>query len=210
MKRTKQTASDKNWFDESGAVIPYNRTTPLERLREKKAFSLYSTASKLNSDLLKFKTEFHEAIEKVLELARKENAVKLDGKGNFTWYNFNRTIKIEVNNYDLIKFDELTIEAAKEKLFTIIRDNIQGDDFIISIVEDAFQTSKGKLDTRKVLGLKKHTSRIKDKTIKDAWIDAMGLIDKAVSRPTSKTYHKVWVKDNDGKYQPIDLNFSSL
>ena len=75
---------------------------------------------------------------------------------------------------------------------------------------DAFQTSKGKLDTKKVLGLKKHTARIKNKDLKVEWERAMSVIDKSISRPSSKTYFKVWFKDEDGKYNPIELNFSAI
>lgn len=208
--KLKQLPKDGMWIDESGLSIPYNRTTALERLKEKEAFSLYSDAFKISNELIKFKNNISTTVEKVLELVRKENSVKLEGKGNFTWYNFDRSLKIEVNVNEQIKFDEQLIETAKEILLNLVRENISGDDFIISIVEDAFQTGKGKLDTKKVLGLKKHSSRIKDKKLKEEWDRAMSVIDKSISRPNSKTYFKVWIKDNEGKYNPIELNFSAI
>lgn len=204
------TAKDQFWKDESGVSVPYNRTTALERKKERLANKLVKSATKLNDILLAFKQEIIQANEDVLETIRQENDVKLDGKGNFTWYNFNRTIKIEVNVNEAIKFDEIKIEAAKEKLINLIRENISGDDFIISIVEDAFQTSRGKLDARKILGLQKHTSRIKSKDIKEKWENAMELINQSITRPKSKSYQKVWVKDDEGAYKAIELNFSAL
>lgn len=204
------TSKDQFWKDESGISVPYNRITPLERKKERFANKLAKSAQKACEILLSFKEEMNSANEEILETIRQENDVKLDGKGNFTWYNFNRTIKIEVNVNEAIKFDEIKIEAAKEKLITLIRDNISGDDFIISIVEDAFQTSRGKLDARKILGLQKHTSRIKSKGIKEQWEDAMRLINESITRPKSKSYQKVWLKEKDGSYKPIELNFSAL
>jgi len=206
----KQLPKDGVWIDESGLQIPYNRTTALERLKEKEAFALFTDAQNINRKLVDFKTKISETVEKILEKLREENNVKLEGKGNFTWYNFDRSLKIEVNVNEQIKFDEQLIETAKEILLNLVRENISGDDFIISIVEDAFQTSKGKLDTKKVLGLKKHSSRIKSQPLKAEWDRAMSVIDKSISRPSSKTYFKVWYKSEDGSYNPIELNFSAV
>lgn len=206
----KQLAKDPMWINEVGQEIPYNRTTKSERLKEKLAYKLFSDAEIINEKLVGFKAKMVEAVEQVMELAREENEVKLNGKGNYTWYNFNRSIKIEVNVNEAIKFDEITIESAREKLMDLIRTNISGDDFIISIVEDAFQTSKGKLDPKKILGLKRHTSRIKNANLKNEWESVMKLIDQSISRPNSKTYFKVWELDNEGKYNVVELNFSAL
>ena len=206
----KQKSTEKICIDESGQQIPYNRTTPNERMKERLAYKLLTEAETINQRLISFKELISEVVEEVIEAARKENAVKLEGKGNYTWYNFNRTIKIEVNVQEAIKFDELTIESAREKLMDLIRTNISGDDFIISIVEDAFQTSRGKLDPRKILGLRKHTERINNKELKKEWESVMKLIDKSISRPTSKSYFKVWKLDEEGKYQGVELNFSAL
>ncbi len=206
----KQLPKDKTWIDESGTEIPYNRTTTSERLKEKYAFALLSDAEAINKKATDFKAKITELVQEVIDAAREENSVKLEGKGNFTWYNFNRSIKIEVNVNEQITFDELTIESAKEKLMDLIRTNITGDDFIISIVEDAFQTSRGKLDPKKVLGLRRHTERIKNTKLKAEWSDIMTLIDKSISRPNSKTYFKVWKKNDEGKYEGVELNFSAL
>lgn len=204
------TAKDQFWKDESGISVPYNRTTTLERKKERYANKIVKSAQNAHKILVTLKDEWNAANEEILDIIRNENDVKLDGKGNLTWYNFNRTIKIEINVNEAIKFDEIKIEAAKEKLINLIRENISGDDFIISIVEDAFQTSRGKLDAKKILGLQKHTSRIKSKDIKDKWENAMELINQSITRPKSKSYQKVWLKEEDGSYKAIELNFSAL
>ena len=209
-KNYKQASKDEFWIDESGTKIPYNRTTALERFKERKAYSLFQRSLKVNESLLKFKSEVEEIVDEILEMAREANEVKLNGKGNFTFFNFDRSLKIEVSVSELIRFDDVLIESAKEVLFDVIRKNISGDDFIIGIVEDSFQTSRGKLDTRKVLGLKKHTQRIKGKELREEWDKAMDLIDQSISRPDSKMYYRVWFKDEAGQYQSVKLNFSAL
>ena len=210
MKNYKQTSKEPFWIDESGTKIPYNRTTPLERLRERKIFTLFQKSQKVNESLLSFKNEVESIIEEILEASREANEVKLKGKGNFTFFNFDRSLKVEVSVSELIRFDDVALESAKEVLLDLVRNNIQGDDFILSIVEDAFQTSRGKLDTRKILGLKKHTERIKTKDMREKYEKAMSLIDQSISRPDSKTYYRVSFKDDAGEYQAVELNFSSL
>lgn len=205
-----QTPKDASWIDESGNTIPYNRTTKAERLKERHAYKILKEAQKASELLQGLKKTMDTAIHEILEECRNENSVKLDGKGNYTWFNFNRSIKIEVNINEIISFDQIKLESAKEKLLGLIRDNTTGDDFIISIIEQAFQTSTGKLDTKRILGLKKHTIRIKNNAIRQIWQEAMDLIDQSISRPSSKKYMKVYLKDEQGEYQNIQLNFSSI
>lgn len=206
----KHKSNDEFWTDESGVQIPYNRTTKLERLKENKIYALYQKSVKANEALLKLREEIEVITSEIIEAAREINDVKLNGKGNFTFFNFNRTLKVEVSVNELIRFDDLTLESAKEVLIGLVRENIQGDDFILGLVEDAFQTSRGRLDTRKILGLKKHTQHIKTKEIREKWEKAMTLIDQSITRPESKTYYRVWAKDEAGAYQNVELNFSAL
>lgn len=208
---TKQfTAKDKIWIDESGNQIPYNRTTPLERLKEKNAFSLIKKGKNIAKFLAEMKEAVAKATEEVLNAEREASNVKLTEKGNYTWYNFDRSIKVQVDMSEPIKFDEIKIAAAKEKLMNLIRTNISGDEFIMSIAEDAFQTSSGRLDPKKILGLRKHSKRIKNAALKKEWDATMELIDSAIYRPKSKSYYKLWIKNEEGKYEGVELNFSAL
>lgn len=210
MKLTQQTSKNQNWIDEAGNSIPYNRLTGSEKLREKSAHTLAKQAFALNARISEFKTLVKKMCDEVVEAIRSENKIKTDSKGNFTWYNFNQSIKIEVNVNELIRFDEVLIDAAKDKLMKIISNNISGDDFIKSIVTEAFQTTTGKLDTRRILGLKKHSTRISKKDLKEEWMSAMELIDKSITRPESRNYFRIYVKEENGDFKAIDLNFSSV
>jgi hypothetical protein len=210
MTPRKQSSTDKFWKDEAGLQIPFSRVKKSERLKEKTAYSLAMRAISLNRVLGDFKGYVIAACNAVIEAIREDNKVKTDTKGNYTWYNFDQSIKIQVDASEIIRFDETLIDAAKEKLMKLINENVSGDDFIKTIVMDAFQTSSGRLDTRRILSLKKHTSRITKTHIKEKWEEAMELIDKSISRPESRTYFRVWVRDESGEYQHIDLNFSSI
>lgn len=198
------------WTDEAGTSVPSNRITKTEKLKEKSAFALAKKAIQINKVLAEFKSDIIKICDEIVEAVRSENEIKTNSKGNFTWYNFDQSIKIEVNVNQSIKFDEILIDGAKEKLLHLIEGNVTAEEFIKSIILDAFQTTNGKLDTRRVLGLKRHTGRITNKVVKEEWDEAMSLIDKAIIRPESRSYYKIYIKDSEGKFEPIDLNFSSI
>ena len=198
------------WTDEAGNKIPASRVTKVEKLRDKSAYSLAVKAGKLNADLATFKALVMQTCEDVVKAMLAEFKREPNKKGNYTWYNFDQTIKVECDVNESIRFDPVMIEAAKEKLLEVISANIQGDDFIKEIVIDAFQTTSGKLDTRRVLGLRKHTTKIKTKSIREEWEAAMKLIDESITRPDSKTYYRISVKDDQGEYKAISLDFSTI
>lgn len=203
-----QTSKNNFWKDEAGIEIPYNRTTDYERKSERVTAKLANHALKLNNQLEAFKIYLKEEVIALYDAFKNDNGGIIGkGKGNATFYNFDRTIKVEVAINEAIAFDENTIELAKTKLDEVLNDGLQGaKDFIKPIVMEAFTKTNGKLDTKGVLSLKKHTSRVKDVR----YAEAMELIDKAIRRPSSKEYFRIWIKDDAGEYKDVQLNFSAI
>jgi hypothetical protein len=75
------------------------------------------------------------------------------------------------------------------------------------MIIDAFETQRsGSLDTKQVLKLTSYEDKVKS----PKFSEAIKLIREAIRRPKSKTYRRVWVKDEEGKYQNVELNLSSL
>lgn len=204
------TTKDEFWYEESGLAVPKSRVTIAEKQKEAAAKKIVEKATTASKYLSELKVMITEATDKILEAARKENNVKLEGKGNYTWFSFDRSVKIEVQVNETLKFDDILIASAKERLLELIRGSIQGLDFIITIVEEAFQTSKGQLDPKKILGLRRHSSRIPEGDFKNEWEEVMKLIDDSITRTFTKKYQRVFVKDAAGEYKAIELNFSAL
>jgi len=204
-----QKQKGKVWYDESGMGIPVNRITKAEKLAERKAGKIVKDAIRLNERLQEFKHYLTEASREVYEAFLKENGgkIKEDYKGNFTWYNFDRSIKIEVNVNTPIEFDDILIQMAKDKFNEFLEKNITAKNaFAKELVLQAFETRKGKLDTKRVLGLTKYVDKVND----PLFSEAVSLINKAIRRRESKAYYKIYVKNNEGKYEPIELNFSNI
>ena len=202
-----QKSQDKVWLDEKGLAVPYGRTTKSERLMERQSGKLYHEAEKLHERLSTFKAQIRTICQEVYDAFMAEHACEKARKGNFTWYNFDRSIKIEVSVNERIDFDDMFITGCKVKLDEFLSKHVESKDaFIKQLVLDAFETSKGKLDAKKVTSLLRYKSKIKTLLFQEA----MELLEKSIRRPDSKTYFRVWRRDAAGSYQSIDLNFSSI
>lgn len=204
-----QKPADKIWLDEEGQSIPYDRTTKYERLAENNIGKMAKEALSLNTKLLTFKTSLKSTVESLHSEFIAGNSGKINGKGkgNITLYNFDRSIKVEVNINEPIHFDEEYIKLAKAELDALLADELHSaSSWIKGVISDAFEKSRGELDTDKVLSLKKHASRTSDAR----YHKAMEFIDKAINRPTSKEYYRVWVRADSGQYQNVQLNFSAI
>lgn len=198
---------DPIWTDEAGVGIPRNRLSPLEKLKEKEAVKILKQATDLNNRLLSFKTYLKTVCDEVLEMAIEELKAKKDIKGNFTWYSFDRSLKVETSINEQIKFDDITINAAQEELNLFLNANISSEvEYVKDLITDAFAKKKGSLDTKKVLGMLKYKTKIKDSHFQRA----LELIEQAIRRPSSKRYTKIYLKDEAGEYQAIELNFSNV
>ncbi len=154
-----------------------------------------------------FKSDIKAICEKVYTDFMESKSVNKQAKGNFTWFNFDRSIKIEVSINDRIEFDDLTMKACKEKFDEFLGLNLdEKQAFVKELINEAFSTSRGKLDAKKVMSLMKYRTKIKDTLFQDA----LDLLEQSIRRPDSRTYFRVWKKADDGQYKNIDLNFSSI
>ena len=114
MNIKKQTPKDASWVDESGTGIPYNRTTAIERY----AYDLALAAAKINLQLSQFKDMIRLKCQEIYQEVMADTAKP--NKGTYTWFNFDASIKIEVQVNQSIDFDGLLIEKCKQKLMELI------------------------------------------------------------------------------------------
>lgn len=201
----------KPWKDETGVAVPSNRVSKLEVTKERLAEKITRAAVKVNDQLNALHSLLTDCVRQINEAidedAKKNDRALKPSKGNYTWYNFDRTVKIEVDVHETIQFDNAKIAAARDKFDRFIEKNVQGtDDIIRQLINSAFVNTRGGLDSKKVLSLLKYRTRIKDKLFQDA----LNLIEESISRPSSKRYFRVWIKDEAGQYKNVNLNFNSI
>lgn len=204
----------KKWIDENGLEIPANRVTTLEKKIERETARMLRDAEKASKQLADLKesvaAKCKDIWEESLKAAGLDDEAIEKKKGNHTIYNFDRTIKIETAISERIDFDDALMEAAKDQFYKQTQQTTSSDDELTQIlVSNAFETSKGKLDPKKVLSLLQHRKRLSPKKY-PFFYKGCELVEQAIRRPQSKTYFRIWKLDANGEYQNIDLNFSSL
>ena len=208
IKFNEQKRTDKLWVDEAGNKVPVSNITPLEKKLEKMSASIAMKAGRINEMLIAFKRYVNDATEQAFDEYIKQYEGKRKAfKGNFTFFNFERTVKVCINTSCPIKFDEAILALAKNEFDDLLSDSISSsNEFVREMVMDAFESSGGNLDTKKVLGLRRYADRISD----SRFTKAMELIDKAIRRPSSKKYFRVWVKNSNNEWQLINLDFAAI
>lgn len=203
------TNKNETWVDESGTQIPFKRITKSERLMENLSARLVKSAKAVNDRLVAFKKEIKQLCEDAEQSFLDENKLTRDEKfkGNYTWYNFDRSIKIERSVNEALQYDDQTIMAAKEILHEFLSDSLDSSkDFVKEMILTAFENKNGKLDPKKITPLTRHEKRVND----PRFTEACNLIKKAERRPDSKVYYRVSAKNVAGAYEAIELNFSNI
>jgi len=209
---TTNKQNTKTWTDEQGNQVPTRYLTKYDKVRHKRAQQLAKEAKSLQQRMVKFKDWFDQLAEEVYKTFLENYGLdRNDRKGNFTFMSFDGQIKVEVDVNQLIRFDDNLIQAAHAKLKEFLN-NALGDqeEFMSELINNAFETSSGQLDAKRVLHLTKYRQKIKGKENHRLYNEAMDLLEQSITRPDSKRYMRIYEKDKDGKYQPIVLNFSAL
>jgi hypothetical protein len=207
MNITRQKAN-KEWQDEAGHSIIYKDLKKTEKVNEKNTYDIAIAALKVHKSLKKLRGFIEQKVGECVAVFHKDyKGKRTEFKGNYTLFNFNRSIKIEVSVSNPIKFDDLTITKAKETLKEFLNDGVQAKEHAIKqMILDAFETSRGKLDVDKIMSLKRYSDRIDDKR----WRAAMKLIDQAIRKPYTAIYYKVSVRNERGQYEYIKLDLAHV
>jgi hypothetical protein len=203
----KQEVKDRFWFNEAGDKVPVGYINKSDKLKERHAYTLLTRAKLLNEKLSEFKGLSMRLNDEVYDAAMSDFKVTPFNKGNYTWFNFDRSVKVEVSVNERIEFDDLTIKACKEKLDEFLNVNVESKhDFVKQLVTDAFATTRGKLDVKKVMSLLRYEDKIKDALFQES----LALLKQSIRRPDRRIYYRISERQADGSYQVIDLNFSSI
>lgn len=197
-----------DWTDEAGNTVSKTQITRKEKIFEKVAFDVAKSAIRANEQLKKLKSFITASIKKAIDAFHADyKGKKTEFKGNYTIYNFDQSIKVLVNVSNPIRFDDMTIKKAKDLLDEFLKEGISAKNAAIKdMVLSAFETRRGQMDVNKILALQKYTDRIQD----SRYSEAMRIISSAIRRPTSATYYRVEVKNDEGKFVNIPLSLSEV
>jgi hypothetical protein len=194
----------KIWTNHKGETVPAKYVPKMDKLKERTAIKLHKQALDLNKRLTAFKKNLIDECDAIYEQMLKDAKIPTGKKGNYSITTFDKSIKIEVAVQEKIEFND-NINLAQAKIEAFLEEKTAGIDHDLhTLVNSAFQTNKGRLDTKRILGL--FSLEIKHPT----WLEAMELVKKSIDRNYSKRYMRVFQRDAEGQYHNIDLNLSSI
>ncbi len=207
------TAKNATWLNAAGDAVPLKFVPKTDKRKEELAGKLHIMALKTEASLAALHVNMKAAFKEVEQLVKAEYEIKngkkrLSGeKGNITWFNFDRSLKIEANVNDIVKWDSALMTESLTLLNNYISSSMSDANLLIAgLVKSAFSNTKGMIDTAKVYQILKHEEQIKDKRFQKA----CELIKQASSIDRTKLYMRIWEKQDDGEYRNINLNFSSI
>lgn len=201
----KQEKTTKQWVNHKGEVVPEKYISGYDKKKEKALAKLLKEAEAVSEKLADLKKRMFEENDSLEELDYKEhNMVKPDTKGNRTMYSFDKRIKFSMKVQDVIEFDD-RITMAQQKINEFLESKNDGaDEDLMLLVNNAFKTTKGRLDKSRIFSL--FGLAIKNET----WKEAMELIKQSINTNHTRRYSTIAVRDESGNYKEIPLNISSI
>lgn len=194
----------KKWINHLGQEVPTAYVPTIDKKKDRMARKYLKKAKAISEKLAKFKSEIEEEADALYDEMLEDAKVRTGKKGNFTISSFDKEIKIEADIQERIEFsDNIKLAQAKFDEFINIKTK-DADADLIEMINHAFKTSKGRLDTKRVLSL--FSYKINHKV----WKEGIELLKQSIDRNISKRYIRIQEKDQHGDYQNIQLNFSAL
>lgn len=207
------TTKNATWINAAGDAVPLKFVPKSDRRKEELAAKLHALAIKQEQALNSLHDLMKNAFKEIEQLVRTEYELKngkkkqVGEKGNITWFSFDRSVKIEANVNDIVKWDSALMTESLTLLNAYISSNMTEANILIAgLVKSAFSNTKGMIDTAKVYQILRHEDQIKDKRFQKA----CELIKQASSIDRTKLYMRIWEKADDGQYRNINLNFSGI
>jgi len=194
------------WTNAKGHFVPVEDIPEYEQLREQALRPLVGRWLSAYLDLADLKARMYEEVEALIALCAEQHGVDLGGKkGNVTLYLYDGSFKVERQYQNRSAFDE-QINAA-EALISKCLETWAGEagPEIRALVKGAFEkNARGEIRRSEMIRLR--SLKIDD----DDWRKAMEIIAKAEKILDRACYISVSVRDAQGKYIPLPLDFASV
>jgi len=189
-----------------GHLVPIESIKDEDLLRDEFVQRVIEQAIELATVISAFKTRLGEDMQALMELAFEKYGAKIGGeRGNVTLTSFDGKYQILRAVSDQLDFDE-RLQAAKALIDECLREWTKDSrSEIRALIESAFQVDKkGKINSKRILALR--SLKIED----PVWKRAMEAISDAVTVIGSRTYYRLYERDEHGNYRQIPMDFSGV
>ena len=197
----------KYWSDFKENLTSVENILDEDKARDKVVEACCSRAIKLNKQLVEAKKKIIRRVSEYLNsVAEKHGA---NWKGNTIIVNFGQYYRVIVKVQNFISFDE-KLNIAKSKIMECLDEwSSDSNPALIALVDKAFETDrKGKINREFVFKLTR--MKMKPKTCKEKWEEAMQLLRDSMFVESSKDYYTFQYRGDDDKWETILLDFAAL
>ena len=195
------------YTDHKGRAVPTHLVPKEKKIADRHARQIAKAAHRLQAQTIRAKKNIIERCLLVYDAyCTAKDIDKTKVKGNHTFYSFDRQYKIEVTMSNRIEYDKLLLDKAKSLLDEYIIEKTGADGFIAEMITEAFGSSKGQADHKKLSQLLKYRKKVND----ERYQTAMDLLVEAAEIVDTKTYINISERNPDGSYSIIVLNYTAL
>jgi hypothetical protein len=192
--------------DAQGRLIPLAHIKPIDLARDDLVQEIARKAKALSAAIAEFKMATFGDIGAFVQLSAEQYRVHIGGKkGNVQLLSFDGRYKVQRAVQESIAFDE-RLQAAKTLIDECLTEWTEGArSELRALINDAFRVDQaGNIRTGQVLSLRRLA--IDD----PRWQQAMTAIAEAVQVVGSKSYVRVYERDDNGVYWPISLDIAGV
>lgn len=191
--------------DAKGRLVPEAAISPIDQERDKLVKEIAITAKALRDTLRKFRMRTLDDIQAFACLSAEKYGAEVGGKkGNLSLVSFDGRFKIQRGMADVLVFDE-RLQAAKALIDKCLsRWAKDSGTEIRTLVQDAFQVDQaGNINTGRVLSLRRFDFEDEE------WRSAMKAISDSLNVSQTRTYLRVYERNDAGTYEAIVLDVSN-
>ncbi|MDR2392856.1 MAG: DUF3164 family protein [Treponema sp.] len=192
--------------DSQGRLVPVDRVKDIDKLRDQTVKEIVTKAQNMQETITRFKAEIKSDLVSYLSLSYEKYGRKFGGKkGNIRMVSYDGSLRLDLDVNKTLCFDE-RLQIAKSLIDDCITRWAQGSSSELkALIQDAFQVDhQGTVNTARILGLRR--LNIED----PQWKRAMEAINDSIQIIGAKEYIRFYIRDEQGKYQPISLDFAAL
>lgn len=196
------------WVDGDGQEVPRTYVNDWQKIEERKVNAIFTIAKAAYEQLRKRKQEIIKHAEQLIR-SYYEKVKPEHEQQSFTFHNFSRTLRVEVDSSDSLEYDKNLIEQASIHFKAYLDDQMGKIDPILKEVLEAMI-----LDVRRkkmVVGTVKKLEHLGRKVDHPEMDKAMTMIDQAKGRGLNRVYYRVRILNPETKaYDMVDINFSAI
>lgn len=205
--------TEKKWIDPQGRTVPDHLVTDAERMKHDLAERLLDGADELQGWIVRFKTMALNEMYAGQELLHSKYDAKVGGKrGGFGFRLYDGSGEVRVEVADRVTFGP-ELQVAKSLIDECLEDWVEGANKNLRLlVEDAFQVNKsGRIDTDRVLSLRKHKMTLEDGSPDERWARAMEAVTDALVVDQTATYLRFYRRHpQTNERKQVVLDFAAL